>query len=1534
MHWFVAVAHVALLRSTVVGITRIRTRRFWQRGLGVAVLAGLLAVLSACGSTPSAPPGSPTASAGGPYTADAGIPVLFSGAGSSDPSGSAITLNWNFGDNTIGTGVLITHTYNTPGTYAVSLAVTNTQGASSSASATATITGLPTASTGGPYVGFLNQPVAFNGAGSSAADGTPLTYLWNFGDGATGSGIAPSHTYSTSGTFTVSLTVTDARGGSKTATSSVDVEFKPNANAGGPYQGSTGQSVQFDGSGSTPTGVTLNYSWDFGDGVTGTGVKPTHTYAGAGTFQVTLNVSSSSGDASSAATTCAVTAGPMASAGGPYVGKKNQSITFDGTHSSAATGLTLTYSWDYGDGKTGTGATPSHTYASAGTFSVRLTVTDDHSGLNIATVTAAIASIPNVTITSPASMATVNTGVVAVTGTVDDAPDTVAVNGVAATVSGNSFTAANVPLSQGTNILTASAADTSGNVGTASVSVTLDNTAPLVTVDFPVENSVSIVATNDVTGMVNDLVSGANSGSATVTVNGTPAVVSNRRYILSGFALTQGLNTITVVGTDAAGNAATVLRHVTYSPAVGLPQVTLVSGNSQTALIGAQLAAPLVVSLTDAVGQPVNNQMVIFKVGANNGTLTGGGMTGRSVAVQTDAQGHAQATWVVGSRYGVGNNVVNATAVGFAGAVCFMATATPSGPALISLDSGNNQSGVVGSPLPQPFIAVATDSGHNRLVDVPITFTVMQGMGNFGGLQSFTLNTDADGKAMAFLTLGSTTGIENNVVQANFAGNAGFPAVFVASGMGFGNVADTKITGVVLDNSNVPIPGARISIDGSIVATLSDAQGQFVIPNAPVGTVRITVDGSTTTRSGVWPSLPFSIVTVSGQNNTFGMPVYLLPLDVAHGLQVDATHGGLLTIPNMPGFSLNIAPGSATFPDGTKSGVVSVTLVHADKIPHTPNFGQQPRFIVSIQPAGTKFFPPAALQMPNVDGLKPGEVTEMYSFDHDQGKFVSIGTGTVSDDGSVLKSDPGVGVVTASWHCGGDPATTGGSGSLSVSIAPTAKTLAVNQTATFTASGSPPLDGTYTWEILATQTGDDAGAATLVTQPSCDDASTCSADVKGAKDGTATLRVHFICTKTGDEVTADARITVVMVNSIKAAIPATAPLAGSMLTSTAQIPSGALTFSDATFAGPGALVLLQNGVGTTTLTVTVTPAGSDVAFEVRQDPADAASGPVPTVAKTGSNTATMAADGYGSFQVLAYVDSNGNGTRDDDESGALLPVVFVKAALSSNISAAHSGNITYTSDGTDARVSSGMFDLTNSGATAAVYLGGKVDLIGGGADGRRGLDRVFGGWIQDIPVALGVTGTYAGGHTESYIFATNFPAGKVFLPGDPAPVLAVPPLLDTGRSPASVGGISAALSHSHVSSRTDLATGQEFLIEAVDSPGLGAPLDHPGFPGNALMSYQFNLDFRAYLSLWTNATAVEDPTGDAADTSYSEILEQPWTIRSTYTVDATGNGTAVGTPTVAAGAGVKHSPIVLAGSTALNIATPTGLQLLGQDASH
>lgn len=286
------------------------------------LLSFLLTALIGCGSSSSGGGGTktpqpPVANAGGPYSGMPGVAVNLSGTKSTDPQGEALTYEWRFGDGTTGTGASPTHTYPATGTYNISLTVTDTSGLSSTTSTTAAINAqAPTANAGGPYSGVPGGAVTFNGSASTDPQNETLSYAWNFGDGTTGSGISPTHAYSTVGTYNISLTVTDTSNLTSTAATTSTIAFQPPiANAGGPYSGLPGNVVDFDGSRSTdPQGETLTYSWEFGDGTTGTGVKPTHAYATAGNYTVSLTVTDTSNLSSSANTTSTIdTTGPALS---------------------------------------------------------------------------------------------------------------------------------------------------------------------------------------------------------------------------------------------------------------------------------------------------------------------------------------------------------------------------------------------------------------------------------------------------------------------------------------------------------------------------------------------------------------------------------------------------------------------------------------------------------------------------------------------------------------------------------------------------------------------------------------------------------------------------------------------------------------------------------------------------------------------------------------------------------------------------------------------------------------------------------------------------------------------------------------------------------------------------------------------------------------------------------------------------------------------------------------------------------------------
>jgi PKD repeat protein len=153
-----------------------------------------------------------------------------------DPDGDAITslttsplpLGATFSSNGAHTAGTLDWTpdYNQAGTYNVTFTASNlVSGSAVSAITVASVNRAPTANPGGPYSGVAGSPLLFDGSASSDPDGDALTYAWDFGDGATGTGSKPSHTYAAGGVYPVSLTVTDAgappMSGSATTTATI-----------------------------------------------------------------------------------------------------------------------------------------------------------------------------------------------------------------------------------------------------------------------------------------------------------------------------------------------------------------------------------------------------------------------------------------------------------------------------------------------------------------------------------------------------------------------------------------------------------------------------------------------------------------------------------------------------------------------------------------------------------------------------------------------------------------------------------------------------------------------------------------------------------------------------------------------------------------------------------------------------------------------------------------------------------------------------------------------------------------------------------------------------------------------------------------------------------------------------------------------------------------------------------------------------------------------------------------------------------------
>jgi PKD repeat protein len=173
-----------------------------------------------------APPNQPPiANPGSDHAANEGASVSFDGSGSTDPNGTIISYSWSFGDGSVGSGATTTHTYADNGVYTATLTVTDNNGSTDTDTVVITINNVaPTAGSGGPYNGVVNQTVIFFGSVTDPGTLDMHTYSWDFGDGTPlANGQAVAHTYTTVGTFLVDLTVTDDDGAVGTATATATI---------------------------------------------------------------------------------------------------------------------------------------------------------------------------------------------------------------------------------------------------------------------------------------------------------------------------------------------------------------------------------------------------------------------------------------------------------------------------------------------------------------------------------------------------------------------------------------------------------------------------------------------------------------------------------------------------------------------------------------------------------------------------------------------------------------------------------------------------------------------------------------------------------------------------------------------------------------------------------------------------------------------------------------------------------------------------------------------------------------------------------------------------------------------------------------------------------------------------------------------------------------------------------------------------------------------------------------------------------------
>jgi PKD repeat protein len=229
--------------------------------------------------------------------------------------------------------------------------------------------------TGTPSDGVAPVSVTF---ASMVTGGTsPYTYYWSFGDGGWSSLQEPTHVYSSPSTYDAKLTVTDDyyRSVNDTYTITVYAPVFISVEAD-KDSGSVPLTVSFTSDVSGGSGG-YTYSWNFGDGGSSTLPNPTHTFTSQGTFTVTLTVHDSKMNRQSASTVIEAMTLQVIVSANPASGNAPLSVSFTSTVSGGSGGYT--YLWTFGDGSTSTESNSTHVYATPGSYTAYLTVTDSSS---------------------------------------------------------------------------------------------------------------------------------------------------------------------------------------------------------------------------------------------------------------------------------------------------------------------------------------------------------------------------------------------------------------------------------------------------------------------------------------------------------------------------------------------------------------------------------------------------------------------------------------------------------------------------------------------------------------------------------------------------------------------------------------------------------------------------------------------------------------------------------------------------------------------------------------------------------------------------------------------------------------------------------------------------------------------------------------------------------------------------------------------------------------------------------------------------
>jgi hypothetical protein len=300
-----------------------------------------------------------------------------------------------------------------------------------------------------------------------------------------------------------------------------------------------------------------------------------------------------------------------------------------------------------------------------------------------------------------------------------------------------------------------------------------------------------------------------------------------------------------------------------------------------------------------------------------------------------------------------------------------------------------------------------------------------------------------------------TTGLTdllNRPVDGDADGQGGGVHRFSFDTLSITPLSSTAIVGRVIASERgtggveTPLAGVTITVDGAeeTLRAVTDAQGNFTLSPCPAGTFFVKIDGRTSPRSAwphgdyypfvgkKWHAIAGRTDNLSGDiadtvRGTIYLPCVrsgsLQPTSATQETTVQFPVGVLTANPALAGTELQVPANSLYADDGTRGGRVGIAPVAPDRLPSPLPPGLNLPLVITIQTDGaTNFDRPVPVSFPNTpdpvtgQALPPRAKSALWSFDHDTGEWEIAGTMTVTEDGKLVKTDPGVGVRQPGWH--------------------------------------------------------------------------------------------------------------------------------------------------------------------------------------------------------------------------------------------------------------------------------------------------------------------------------------------------------------------------------------------------------------------------------------------------------------------------------------------------------------------------------------